>query len=248
MKNRIGTIAVLFIVLLTFSCGKKDDSGDVELRFHLTYGGAPMTMFDNYTYPVTGEKLFFNRLSFYLSNVVLKGTDVEFNEQKIDYLDLTSSFTSPVAQNGYVYQIKDVPSGDYNSLTFSIGVPKAENALTPKDFNSTQILSNTSEYWVDWKSYIFFRPEGMIALYGEEVPQDGFALHLGGDEAYLTMSLDKNMTVGKDNIAFADITIDLEKFFNSNTFYNIQDASQIHSLSQNELVKALTKNLEQSIK
>ncbi len=254
MKNSLLIAIILFVITIgiPFSCNdsqhKDDVVGDLHLRFKLVYGDQPLEMFKSYNYPVTGQKFYMTRLSFYISNITVRSAEGDFNLKDIDYLDLTGAHTSPVNTSGFEYKLKGVQARNYNSIDFSIGVPKSSNALMPKDFKSGHILSNTSEYWTAWKSYIFFRPEGVIALNGQIEPESSFALHLGSDEAFRSFSLSKPFTVSEGNVTYADITIDISKFFNGKTLYDIQNGPQIHSLEQVSLVKILADNLQTAIR
>lgn len=242
------SIVALFGTILFSGCGEKEGTGDLNIRFKLKYGEQPLEMFKEYNYPVSNEKLFFTRLSFFISDITLRSSDGDFNLKDIDYLDLTQSHTDPIAPNGLEYKLSGILARNYKSLDFGIGVPKASNALQPKDFKAGHILSSSAEYWTSWKSYIFFRPEGLIALDGQTKPETSFALHLGADEAYRSFSINKSISISENGMTNLDIEIDMEKFFNGKTLYDIHDTQQIHSLFQVPIMITLADNLEVAIK
>jgi hypothetical protein len=235
--------AVIFLGLT--SCGKmdKETSGDLNLRFKLMYGEQPFEMFKEYKYPVTNNQFLMTRLSFFISDITLRSTAETLLIKDIDYLNLTAAHTPPLASNGFEYTIKGIQPGNYTSIDFGVGVPAASNAKAPKDFNSGSILSNAAEYWSSWKSYIFFRPEGQIALDGKPINETSFALHLGGDGAFRVVDLDKSIVVNPDQTTHVDIIIDLQKFFNGTSLYDIRSTQQIHSLTQMPLITQLADNL-----
>ncbi|MBC7885432.1 MAG: hypothetical protein H7X99_08145 [Saprospiraceae bacterium] len=212
------------------------------------YGDQPLEMFKEYSYPVTGEKLNFTRISFYISNITLKSTNGDIILKDIDYLNLTAAHTDPVTGNGFEYLLRDIPAGNYHSLDFGIGVPVSSNAMEPKDFSSGHILSNSAEYWSAWKSYIFFRPEGKIALNMETTPNTNFALHLGGDDAFRSISLHKSISVSENAVSNFDIIIDMNNYFNGQTLFDIRNTLQIHSLNQKPLITILADNLVTGIR
>ena len=249
MKSfKVFGLFLLLSTMLMISCGDKEATGDLNIRFKLKYGDQPLEMFKEYNYPVTNEKLLFNRLSFFISDITLRSSEGDFNLKDIDYLDLTQSHTDPVKANGLEYKLSGILARNYTSLDFGIGVPKASNALQPKDFKAGHVLSGSAEYWSAWKSYIFFRPEGLIALNGEVKPESPFALHLGADEAYRIFNINKSISITENGVTNLDIEIDMKKFFDGKTLYDINDTQQIHSLFQIPLMKILADNLAVAVK
>jgi hypothetical protein len=135
MKIKI-FISLFIVIGLLSSCEKKPmeaSGGDINFRFKLTYGDQPFEMFKTYDYPVIKEKFQMTRLSFYISDLTIRSINGDINVKDIDYLNLTVSHTSPLPANGYEYVIKGVKPGSYTSFDFGVGVPKALNALAPKD-------------------------------------------------------------------------------------------------------------------
>lgn len=249
--------SIKFLFILTFSvllmsCGGDDNppegKGTVNLRFKLVYGDEPVEMFKTYKYPVTNDDFFLTRVSFFLSELKIKSTSREVTLKDIDYLNLTASHTGNTANTGLEYKISDVPTGEYSALQFGIGVPKALNAKEPKDFSASSILSSSAEFWSSWKSYIFFRPEGKIALDGSTVFDTDFALHLGSDDAFSTYDLSKTIKIIDGQTTNVDITIDMQKFFNGGTLHDIENTPQIHSLVQLPIMKKLVENLKTAVK
>lgn len=244
---------VLFSVIGLLSCDKDDpkvpeQKGDLNIRFKLKYGDQPLEMFKEYSYPVTNEKLMFTRLSFFISDITLRSSEGDIKLKDIDYIDLTQAHTDPVASNGLEYKLSGILAKNYTSLDFGIGVPKASNALQPKDYPAGHILSSSAEYWTSWKSYIFFRPEGFIKLDGQDKPESSFALHLGADEAYRSFSINKSISITENGVTNLDIEIDMKKFFDGKTLYDIHDTQQIHSLFQVPLMITLADNLQVAVK
>lgn len=243
-------LLILFGVLVFFSsCNKmeKADSGDINLRFKLKYGDQPLEMFKNYSYPITGDQFYFSRLSFYISNINIKSKDGDFLIKDIDYLNFTASHTGTVPSNGLEYKITGILPREYSALEFGIGVPQQQNGLEPKDFKSGHVLSSSAEYWAPWKSYIFFRPEGRIGLDGSQTLDLDFALHLGSDEVYTPIVLNKSFTVSGGNVTNIDITIDMQKFFNGKTLYDIKAAPMLHSLTHKPKMIELAENLSTAV-
>ena len=245
-------LIVFLISTFLMSCGGDDSKsggkGTVNFRFKLLYGNEPLEMFKTYKYPVTNDNFYLTRLSFFLSELKIKSTSREVMLKDIDYLNLTASHTGNTANTGLEYKISDIPSGNYSAVQFGIGVPKASNAKEPKDFSASSILSSPAEYWSSWKSYIFFRPEGKIALDGSTVFDTDFALHLGSDDALTTYDISRTIQIIDGQTTNVDITIDMQKFFNSVTLHDIENTPQIHSLVQLPIMKKLIENLKTAVK
>jgi hypothetical protein len=241
----VGGVILTSFFLTMASCGKieVEKTGDINLRFKLMYGDQPFEMFKEYNYPVTNDKFLMTRLSFFISNITLTSSSGNLTLKDIDYLNLTAAHTAPLPSNGFEYSIEGLKTGDFTAIEFGVGVPAASNAKAPKDFSSGNILSSAAEYWSAWKSYIFFRPEGQISLEGKLISETGFALHLGGDDAFRLINLEKNIQIIANQKTNVDIIIDMQKFFNGKSLYDIRSTQQIHSLDQKPLITQLANNL-----
>jgi hypothetical protein len=241
----------LLIIFTSLSCDPEDccDSsvtGDLKVNFKLKYDGKDLKMFDDYTYP-TGEKFHFSRFSFFTSDIKLKNSNNGLVDiLDIEYHNLTNSFTGN--NSGYSFVINDVVEGEYKSIQFGLGVPADDNGKTPSAFSSDNVLSNQSEYWGDWKSYIFTRTEGMIDLDKDGSKETGFSLHTGANDAYRTIELPIATKIEINKQSEITIEIDLRKEFGDNPIYNIKENPQIHSRLQQPFVIELIDNLKSAFK
>jgi len=244
MKRFSFLVVVIAAVVVGFGSCKKDDTGDVNLVFKLTYGDEPLEMYKNYTYPVTGEVFNFTKFSFFIAELSLNSKkEGEFLVKDLDYLDLTNAHDGVNAAQGFSYPIKGMQVGSYESINFGVGVPRTLNAMSPSDFKSGHLLSNSSQYWTAWKSYIFARPEGNIDFNNDGQTEANFALHLGGDEAYIELTAERPFVIKKDETVTLEIFIDMKKYFNGKSYYDIRKDPSIHSLSQIPLMVQLAENL-----
>lgn len=233
-------VLVFVLAISLISCGDEEPI-DTSVRFKMNYEDSPLVMFEELQYP-DGKKMFFTRVSFYMENLVLTNSSgQEFPLSDINYIDLTADHgTNSSALQGTIVGNVELPPDNYN-VGFKIGVNPVDNQKTPVDFTSESVLSRTSEYWVGWKSYIFARVEGKIDLNGDGVIEEGFSLHMGGDDAYRSITC-AGKVVDKSNPEI-DIKIDLEKLFGSGSnLYDIAANPQIHAPTQNEFVIELANN------
>jgi hypothetical protein len=232
-----------FAVLVLFS-SCKDDKQDVKLNFKLTYDGEPLVMFEEYTYP-TGEKMLFNRFSFYLSDLAINHKDGQDQLMDVRYLNFTvQNSTLSGAEEGITLEFNDLDDKDYEQLFMSIGVNAANNALTPADFGLDNDLSKTSEYWPGWESYVFTKTEGQIDFGGPQMT--GFSLHTGSDAAKVDFLLDISELESSNNNT-VEISIDLMDYFGNDKIYDIQTYPSLHALAQLPQVFELSNNLTESL-
>ncbi len=236
MNSIKSCLSFIAIVLFLASCGTDGTQKEISIHAKLTYGGDPLVMFEDYTYP-TGETLFFTRFSFFIDNLTL-GEDQVIER---DYIDLTNAHLSSAdASIGEKIATTKVDPGVYD-MGFGIGVDKDLNERTPVDFTPGDVLSTVAEYWPGWESYVFVKVEGKIDLDGDGSKETGFALHLGNNNAY------RNITYQNIDLNTNDdttITIDLKSLFGeAGSYYDIATVPQIHTPDQNEQVAELADNL-----
>ena len=225
LKTNFSKLLTLAVVIMTMaSCS--DDKGDMNINFKLTYDDAPMVMFQEYDYP-SGGKFFLSRVSFYISDLALDDEIIK----DVDYLDFTNSHASAAtAADGLDYLIQDIPAGVYGSFKYSMGVPPADNAKNPADFDSSSALSRSGEYWDAWQSYVFFKIEGMSDLDGDGTFDDGFSLHIGGDEVYAELSANVATQINADEQINRSIQIAMDEVFNNaGVIYDLENFPGLHS-------------------
>jgi hypothetical protein len=223
-----------------------EETGTVVFNFKAVYDEKPLKIFDIYTYPQSDYSLYFTRLSYYISDLTIRSAEGDVVLKDVDYLNLTNAHVDKNNDNGLQYKITGVKPGDYTSIDFGFGLPAALNAKHPRDFEPRHVLNNSAEYWTPWKSYIFFRPEGKID-FGNGLLED-FALHLGGDESFIKIIMNKPIKVEVGKESPVDVIIDMKKFFDANSLYDIKSTLQIHSLDKKPQMMQLVENLALSIK
>lgn len=245
----VAKIVVLCVGILFLGCNSDEDlkEGTLALNFTLSYGDQPMKMYQNYIYPNPEVAIQFSRVSFFLNTLSVRDATKSTQVQDIDYINLTNAYIDPVQGKGQIFEIKKVPTGTYNGMTFNIGLPAALNDKSPIDFGADHVLSSNAEYWTSWESYIFFKCEGLIADQTDPTPSIPLALHLGANFALLPVTLDKPFEIVGGKTTTVNINIDLKRFFGDNKIYDIYSNPQLHSLSQQPYIEELVKNLGASI-
>jgi len=240
-------ISLFALVLFTLaSCDDNEDStGDLNLSIHLIYNGEPLVMFQDYEYP-DGRTINFSKFSMYTSDVKLDTkvvSDVAFHNLTDSHVDLSG------ATEGYQWMIKEIEPKNYSNLTFGLGVNETQNAKDPGIFESGHPLAKPAEHWFSWSSFIFLKLEANMDSNGDGIKDLPIALHLGDDEAYRIISLDKSIEINADEMTESNISIDIFEFLGgSDTTYDVDTNPQIHSLAQKSAVVELANNLETSVK
>ena len=186
--------------------------------------------------------LYVSRVSLFIEDFNLIG-DETFTLIDRDYFTLTDDhLSSASAQEGTLIFRGELEQDEYTA-SFNIGVSPEDNAKEPADFPSDNVLSNAAEYWPGWSSYIFAKVEGFIDLDGDGDEETGFALHMGADDAFRSVTISDKMVLDENNTKLY-IDINLENLFmNNGVMYDIAANPQIHSRDQNPLVIILSDNL-----
>jgi hypothetical protein len=231
------------LVLGFMSCSDDDEKGDLSLVFNTQYDGQELLMQTDYTYP-SGGNIKFSRVSYYLDDLTIDEGDNNLEGGVIRYLDFSdrSVASDPIVEKSYTFT--DIEAGLYNDITFNVGVNSVDNAKTPADFDPSNPLSESAEYWGGWKSYVFAKFEGVYTpTTGDPIP---FALHLGGDPALMNINLTKAINVKEDQSNKIEITLDVNKVFGSDKIYDIVANPSLHSVTHEPFVLELARNLEKS--
>lgn len=192
--------------LTLFSCKKDEDKepeidpnkkGMLEIKFDNVAGQDDFALNTDYV-NAAGETFKVDFLQYYISNIVLKSEDgSEFvvpQEESYFLIKEHDAATQKV-------QIPNVPEGNYNEVTFTIGVDSLRNT---KDVSErTGVLDIGVEgagqemYW-SWNSgYIFFKMEGTSTAVEptDTNPTGKFRYHIGGFGGYSTPMFNNVRTV-----------------------------------------------------
>src|SRR5690606_2593291 len=138
-------------------------------------------------------KMRFSKVSFYLSDFKLNdGT------QSIPLLDILHISFLQNTKGDAIQEMQqtlsiEVPSGDYASISFGLGLTALQNNTVPSDHEAGSALSLTSEYWPAWNSYIFEKIEGTYQVNGGS--PESVTLHVGGNETYRVLEWRDGLSV-----------------------------------------------------
>jgi len=236
MKNIL--VSSLFCLALFCAPSCSEPETQLDVNFRLTYDDQPLAMFENVEFP-SGKQISFSRFSFYLSELQIGSQSIEGAQ----YLDLTADHSTPEkAAIGTTVSFPDLEEEDINNISFSIGLNPTVNATIPGDYTSSNDLSLSSEYWTPWSSYIFSKTEGRMDADEDGTNELNFALHLGLDDAFREVNLEKEMTLSGESTVV--IKIDLKKLFeNAGVVYDLEATPQIHQTNTINEINQLCDNL-----
>lgn len=232
--------SVLILSVFFSSCSKDNGDSpsgnemtDMSVEFDNIVGGQNLFLNDvNYT-NAAGEQFNISLLQYFISNIQLRKTDgtVYTLNQDSSYFLIRES--DPASR----YARFKAPAGDYNQLTFVLGVDSLRSTMDVTKRTGALDPGGSMEdgmYW-GWNSgYIFFKMEGISPLAPlDPSGQRKFRYHIGGFGGYSAPTLNNIRTVTLDlassGIAQAragrtsniHLMVDVMKVFNGGTTLSI---------------------------
>ncbi len=131
----------------------EESFGQVDIEFENVVGSKSLEL--NSTTPYTtpaGDQFTVTTFRYYISNIKLKKADGTEHVQPESYYLIKQEDAA-----SHKISIPNIPAGDYNSLTFTIGVDSARNVV----LNSTPLALAPSDMYWSWNTgYIFMKLEG----------------------------------------------------------------------------------------
>ncbi len=236
-------LSLIFLVLtLVFSCKKNTvvppedlppvfetpDSGPgLRIRINNVANGTPLTLStgsyttaSNDTFSVTSFKYYISNIS--LSSVSGQTVQLPATYFLIDEADSTSRF----------FTLKNVPAGEYNGISFMIGVDAARNTSGAQ---SGALDPVKGMFW-DWNSgYIMAKMEGSSPQAGNAMKSLSF--HIGGFTTKnagvrdVSLSMPTELHMHSDNKPVISISADLAKWFSGSHTISFASTYMVASVS-----------------
>jgi hypothetical protein len=211
-------------------------AGNLVLNWRLSYDDSPLVFFTPYEYD--NYEITFTRFTTYISELTLGDRPTD---DRVFYATVGDSHVDvDQSAQGYSLPIAVAP-GTYEGLQIGLGVNPELNATRPSDWPSGHPLASSGEYWLSWTSYVFTKVEGTIDLDGDGISDRSFALHLGGDVAYQSISTEDTITIVEGEDTEIRIGLDIRDWFYGveNGPYNLIDEGSIHSTQHIPLIERL---------
>jgi hypothetical protein len=235
-------ILPFFIVKCSIDPVQPDCSGVLSLYFKPIINAQPFII--NKVYVLNGKKVRFSKFQFYSSSILTKvnGNDCNTNDEVI-FIDLTTLDDSLKSTKGFKTSIRNRAPGTFSSISLGLGVNPFLNAKTPSDFPTSNPLSKSEEYWSGWKSYIFFKLEGLMDKDGDGTFETGISYHTGSDEAGYTVSVPINYAFDSTG-GLINFDLDVNKLLKD---FDFNTLNKIENLTQKDDMKKLMLNLASAL-
>lgn len=213
-----------------FAACDKDDTepttpkpGTMEVMFEHKVGDNALAL-NSTTYTTHhGEDFTVKTFKYYISNVVLTTTDGSTYAEPESYHLVDESDAS-----SKMFNITDVPAGDYKSVTFMIGVDSARNVSGAQ----TGALDPIHGMFWSWNNgYIMAKFEGTSP---QSTGTDGYVeYHVGGFKGEnsvlrtVTLNFDEVMKVD-NNTVHQHINVNLAHWFHGDNHILFADVYDVH--------------------
>ena len=189
IKNTL--ILAFFATLLSLtSCSKDETSsssttGSMTLEFEAMANGNKLALNTAYTNTSNTETISFSLFQYYVSNIVLTkkdGTKFTLPKNESYFLVKHDGSANPEIT------LKNIPVGDYNAVTFSVGVDSATNLSDPTTLPTALDPAN-GMHWSWAQGYVFLKAEGKVNT------STDFKYHMGLNSNLKTITLTSSSEV-----------------------------------------------------
>ncbi len=212
MNSKYSFIAILLLVVTAFlGCTKAkvepeidpNRKGTIVLNFDNIAGTRNLKFGENYT-NAAGEQFSLDVFQYYISNIKLKTED---GREYVVPQDESYFLVKEQDPKSQLITLKNVPEGNYNSVTFIIGVDSLRNTMDVSKRIGVLDVGNAEMgkgmYW-SWNSgYIFVKAEGLSPQVAPGPDgQRKFRYHIGGFGGYSSRTINniktKTLDLGRD--------------------------------------------------
>jgi hypothetical protein len=218
--------------------------GVLNMNFKPSINNQPFVA--NKVFVINGKKVRFSKFQFYASAIpiVEVGSTPNCNDDNnVIFVDLTQLDDSLKSTKGATASFLNTSVGSFQSISLGLGLGLVLNNKTPSDFPATNPLSKTEEYWSSWKSYIFFKLEGLMDKDGDGTFETGITYHTGSTDASTSTKFTKNIEITNKGTTL-NFDLDMNKLL---TGFDFNTLNKIENLTQKEDMKKLMMNLVSAI-
>lgn len=205
------------------------DKGSIVLEFDNRVGDDKLQLNEDFTNG-SGETFQVTKLNYYISNVTLTRTDGSeyVVPQEESYFLIREENT-----DSRKIRIDNVPAGDYNKVTFIVGVDSLRSTMDiSKRTGVLDPAQTDAMYWVWNSGYIFFKMEGTSPAVPSEDKR--FYYHIGGYGGYDAVMINNirevsismgsaRAEVRKEKAPQVHIFVDILKVFDGDTTVKIEE-------------------------
>jgi hypothetical protein len=234
MKNSIA----FFLILVSFLSCKKDEfakpeplpplnitdtSGYLEIHVANTVNNAPLSLSTTSYVSSNNDTFTVDMLKYYISNIQLvTATGYTYTEAESYYLVNQSD------PNSLHLMVKNVPSGSFTSINFTIGVDSLRNVTG----SQTGALDPINDMFWTWNTgYIMAKMEGYSPQSNQATKKISF--HIGGFKGIynavrkVSLPFPNSANVTTNHTPILSLNADLYKWFLNPNFSNFNTSSNI---------------------
>lgn len=187
MRIQFSTILSVLIASFTFvACHKEEvdaidpsTKNSVSIQFENRVGDQKLVLGTPAYKNAAGEPFGITALNYFVSNIALKNDDGTVQKFSNQYF-----LVRQTDANSQIITLKDVPSGNYTEMSFTIGVDSTKSVSPVGErVGALDVTSYGDDgmYW-SWNSgYIFLKIEGTSTAVPKTTnANQAFAMHVGG--------------------------------------------------------------------
>lgn len=225
-------IAVVAIVLAFTSCSKDDEAvsgvGKLTVEFDNVYKTANFAFATNYTNS-NGEVVSITQAKYIVSNIVLTKKDgtIYTLPKSESYFIIDEAIAASTSLS-----LPNIPSGDYKSIQFGIGVDQAQWELGAEGQGNFLTQAQTAGMMWNWTGgYKFVNFEGSFTSSSVTTPTN-FQVHTGKTgTAYnytdITLNFPDNALVRTNITPTVHLFADLSKIIDGTNVINLSEQAAI---------------------
>jgi hypothetical protein len=143
-----------------------------------------------------------------------------------------------------------LPSANYKSIGFTLGLNSALNATQPSDYATDHPLGiDNGNYWLMNSSYVFVKLEGLTdtTASGSGSLTNSFVYHIGTNDLAPPVSYTKNFSITKDNSDTINVNMDVLAIFNGVTTIDMRTEVSTNTTDDLPLAQKFINNFVHSI-
>lgn len=213
MRRLIYFFPILVLSLFFSACDGDDEvqGGTLELVFKAKYGDEPLVMLDEtYIYP-DGTPIKFQLVNYYVSDLTLAAPadNKETNVSEVELISYADFYDQNTASEGFQLVYDDLTPGTYEELRLGVGLTPELNGTQPSNYQAGHPL--TENFWSWARGYVFAKIEAKADLNGDGSFDDNITYHIGADELFANMTVERPIVIQKDNPVQLTFELDFEQ-------------------------------------
>lgn len=194
----------------------------------------------------SGERWSVTRLSYLLDEPALQRPDGSW------HVCGSAPAWMSLADGRSVWNIPEVPAGEWTAIRFSVGLPPALNDRDPSEWSPAHPLNpNLNGLHWSWQGgYIFLALEGRFWRDGDDPARaPGFAYHIAREAFRTTVSVPVRFRTVAMKTTDISLVLDLTRIIDGKTSVSFsRDGSSTHSKEGDPLAAALHANLKNAFR